>query len=235
MSHSSAAATIHEDACARVASLFTSRWLRHYVGSKLRSDPAFSLAYELVRDAETPILDLGCGVGLLAFYLRERGLKQPITGIDIDARKISHAQSAAQQRGYEGLEFIAQDVSRELPFFSGSIVLFDLLHYLAPREQQPLLQRLAARVAPGALLLLRDCPRDGSVRFRATYAAEVFAQTICWNWGAPLHFPTAESINAAFPIAEFWREIRPAWGGTPFNNHLFIFRQGGSAAARAAG
>ena len=226
-----AAAGAHDQACERVASLFTSRWLRHYVGSKLRSDPAFLLAYELLRDAEIPIFDIGCGVGLLSFYLRERGLEQPITGIDIDARKIARAQAVAEQHKYDRLQFIANDVAPELPSFRGNVVLFDLLHYLGPNDQQSLLKQIAARIAPGALLLCRDCPRDGSARFRATYAAEVFAQTISWNWSAPLHFPTAESIAAAFPAAEFSREIRPAWGRTPFNNHLFIFRRATSEVA----
>ncbi len=226
-----AAAGAHDQACERVASLFNSRWLRHYVGSKLRSDPAFSLAYKLLRAAQMPIFDIGCGVGLLSFYLRERGLEQPITGIDIDTRKIARAQAAVERRKYDRLQFIANDVAPELPSFRGNIVLFDLLHYLAPRDQQSLLKQIAARIAPGALLLCRDCPCDGSARFRATYAAEVFAQTISWNWRARLHFPTAESINAAFPANEFSREVRRAWGRTPFNNHLFTFRRGTSEIA----
>ncbi len=226
-----AAADAHDQACERVGSLFTSLWLRHYVRSKLRSDPAFLLAYELLRDTKMPIFDLGCGVGLFSFYLRERGLERPITGIDIDTRKVARAQAVVERSKYDRLQFIANDVAPELPSFRGNIVLFDLLHYLAPTQQQSLLKQIAAQIAPGALLLCRDCPRDGSARFRATYAAEVFAQTISWNWRAPLHFPTAESINAAFPADEFSREVRPAWGRTPFNNHLFIFRRATSGAA----
>ncbi|MFL6595491.1 MAG: class I SAM-dependent methyltransferase, partial [Chthoniobacterales bacterium] len=63
----------HEDACRSVAALYTETWLRHYVGSKLRRDGVFAAAYELLRDSDQPILDIGCGVGLLPFYLRERG------------------------------------------------------------------------------------------------------------------------------------------------------------------
>lgn len=215
----------HEQACARVASLFASRWLRHYAGSKLRSDPIFPLAYELLSDAAEPILDVGCGVGLLAFYLRERGLNQAIAGIDIDERKIRRASAASEEHQYSGLNFVAHDVANELSPFIGNVVVFDLLHYLAPDTQQRLLSELARRVAPGAALLLRDCPRDASARFCATYLAEVFAQTISWNWRAPLHFPTPESINAAFNETQFARDMKPAWGGTPFNNRLFIFRR----------
>ena len=65
--------TAHELACARVASRFPRGWLRSYVKSKLRRDPIFPAAYELLHGSKGPILDVGCGVGLLAFYLRERG------------------------------------------------------------------------------------------------------------------------------------------------------------------
>ncbi|CAN5558014.1 class I SAM-dependent methyltransferase [soil metagenome] len=224
------AAAGHEEACAFVASLFGSRWLRHYVGSKLRSDPVFKMSFELLGDSVEPILDVGCGMGLLAFYLRERGCEQTITGIDIDARKLREAARIVEQKAYHGLQFIAQDIGRELPGFTGNVVMFDVLHYLAPDEQQKLLSTLARRVASGGVLLLRDSPRERSGRFRATHAAEIFAQAISWNWRTPLHFATAEAIGSAFSEAKFSHRVIPAWGRTPFNNRLFIFRRHGSAA-----
>ena len=223
----------HEQACERVASLFGARWLRHYVSSKLRSDPVFGAAFELLNESPLPILDVGCGVGLLGFYLRERGSDATVVGVDTDARKIRQGVAAAKGR-YSGIELIEQDARKGLPPFLGNVALLDVLHYLAPADQATLLSDLAARIAPGGLLLLRDAPREQTARFWTTYAGEVFAQTISWNIGAPLHFPTRESIAAAFGEAEFTREERPAWGGTPFNNRLFIFRRR-SAAARAAG
>ncbi|CAA9226410.1 MAG: hypothetical protein AVDCRST_MAG42-866 [uncultured Chthoniobacterales bacterium] len=216
--------TEHEQACERVASLFTARWLRHYVSSKLRSDPVFPAAFELLKDSREPILDVGCGVGLLAFYLRERGLDAPVIGVDTDGRKIRQGLAAAQER-YRAVELIEQDARKQLPSFRGNVALLDVLHYLAPPDQATLLDELASRVAPGGLLLLRDAPREQTARFWTTYAGEVFAQTISWNIGAPLHFPTRESIDAAFRAEEFTREERPAWGGTPFNNRLFVFRR----------
>ncbi|MBA2742996.1 MAG: class I SAM-dependent methyltransferase [Chthoniobacterales bacterium] len=213
--------------------MFAPRSLRYYVGSKLRSDPVFAVAYELVRDSAEPILDVGCGIGLLAFYLRERGWSQPITGIDIDGRKIARAKEVQQRGSYFGLEFEVHDVAAKLPPACGHVVLFDVLHYLQSDEQQTLLIELAKRVAPDALLLLRDCPRDGSARFVATYVGELFAQMISWNGRTPLNFPTTDSIRSTMSDAEFSREIRPTWGATPFNNQLFIFRRRACAAQPA--
>ena len=219
----------HEQACNRVAALFPARWLRHYVGSKLRSDPVFSAGFELLKDSTLPILDVGCGVGLLGFYLRERGWQSDVIGLDTDGRKIRHGSAAARER-YGGLQFIEHDVRQALPPFRGNVALLDVLHYLAPADQRKLLEELASRVAPGGLLLLRDAPCETSARFWMTYAGEIFAQTISWNIGAPLHFPTRESIDAAFDPVEFTRDEQPAWGGTPFNNRLFVFRRRSEAA-----
>jgi 2-polyprenyl-3-methyl-5-hydroxy-6-metoxy-1,4-benzoquinol methylase len=214
----------HELACQRVAARFRKPWLRHYVGSKLRSDPLFAAAYDALQASVRPVLDVGCGVGLLAFYLRERGVTLPLTGFDIDARKIREAKTVASEC-YGGLEFFEHDVQKPLPKFSGSVAVFDLLHYLAPARQETLLAELAAAIPPGGMLLLRDCPRDDSARFWMTYAGEKFAQAIAWNVGVPLHFPTRRLITESFPQAEFDHHEQPAWGRTPFNNQLFIFRR----------
>jgi 2-polyprenyl-3-methyl-5-hydroxy-6-metoxy-1,4-benzoquinol methylase len=217
-----------------VAALFPKPWLRHYVASKLRSDPVFPAVWETLRGSRRPLLDVGCGVGLLPFYLRERGCEQTIIGLDADKRKVREAARVATGR-YAGIGFVDHDVTKPLPEFRGDVALLDVVHYLPPRDQQTLLGELATRVPPDGVVVLRDCPRDRSRRFWMTYAGERFAQTISWNLGVPLHFPTREGINAPFDDAEFAREERPAYGGTPFNNHLFIFRRRASAVAPAAG
>lgn len=214
----------HEGACTIVAAQFPQRWLRTYVGSKLRSDPIYPVAYELLRDSDEPILDIGCGVGLLAFYLRERGCRQPVLGLDLDARKIGHGQRIAQAH-YQDVDLRYQDVQRPLPDFSGNIVLFDVLHYLPLAQQTVLLSYLAERIAPGGLLMIRDCPHDNGPRFWMTYVAEKFAQAVSWNLNTSLHFPSRARINDAFTRDEFERESRPLWGRSPFNNYLFIFRR----------
>ncbi|HXM33334.1 MAG TPA: class I SAM-dependent methyltransferase [Chthoniobacterales bacterium] len=226
--------TAHELACARVASRFPRGWLRSYVKSKLRRDPIFPAACELLRGSDQPILDVGCGVGLLAFYLRERGCTQSITGLDVDARKIRRANHAAAGR-YRDVSFHEHDVREPIAEFRGNIALFDVLHYLPLAEQSALLSKLAQSIAPAGLLIIRDCPRDGSFRFWMTWLAEKFAQTISWNWNAPLHFPTRARINAAFSETEFTREIHPLWGSSPFNNRIFIFRGTGVSPVGRAG
>jgi 2-polyprenyl-3-methyl-5-hydroxy-6-metoxy-1,4-benzoquinol methylase len=214
----------HEAACARVAAQFSQLWLRSYVGSKLRRDPVYPAAYELLRDSSEPILDIGCGVGLLAFYLRERGCHQPVLGLDLDARKIEQGQRIARAH-YADVYLRYQDVQHALPAFSGNIVLFDVLHYLPRATQTMLLTHLADCISPGGLLVLRDCPKENGPRFWMTYLAEKFAQIVSWNLNTSLHFPSPEKILEPFRGDGFERESRPLWGKSPFNNYLFIFRR----------
>lgn len=202
-----------------------------YARRKLRSDPIYPTAFELLRESRQPLVDVGCGVGLLAFYLRERNFLPPIRGLDSDRRKIERANAVAAG-AYRDLDFIEQDVSHSIPP-SGNIVLVDLLHYLSPNDQARLLDRLARRVAPGGILIIRDCPRAGTTRFWLTHLAERFAQITTWNMKAALHFPTREKIFAAFPENQFSCTVAPLWGRTPFNNHLFVFRRHAAATVPA--
>src|SRR5256885_14418295 len=115
----------HENACARVALQFRSPWLRHYVRGKLRSDRIYSAAYDLLGRSAEPILDVGCGVGLLAFYLRERACAQSILGLDLDARKIGCGAAIAAGRYRDvGLRF--HDIAAPLPDFPGNVALLDV-------------------------------------------------------------------------------------------------------------
>ncbi len=224
----------HENACARVATQFRSRWLRNYVRGKLRRDDIYSTAYELLRSSAEPILDVGCGVGLLAFYLRERGCRQPVVGLDADARKIRYG-AGITENNYRDVDLRFHDVEKTIPEFSGNVALFDVLHYLAPAKQAALLDHLSGCVGPGGVLIIRDCPREQRPRYWLTLLAEKFAQTISWNRGGALHFPSRAGIEAAFEASDFARETRPLWGTSPFNNHVFIFRRSAPAAVRAAG
>jgi 2-polyprenyl-3-methyl-5-hydroxy-6-metoxy-1,4-benzoquinol methylase len=223
----------HENACARVAAQFRPGWLRSYVRNKLRSDRIYPAAYDLLGQSAEPILDVGCGVGLLAFYLRERACAQPILGLDLDARKIECGAEIAN-RGYRDVELRLHNVETALPEFRGNVALFDVLHYLPHPGQIALLTRLAERVAPGGLLIVRDSLREMRPRYWITWLAEKFAQTISWNIDIALHFPSRASIDDMFDGSEFERASRPLWGASPFNNHIFIFRRRTAAAVPLA-
>ncbi len=168
------------------------------------------------------MLDVGCGIGLFEFYLRERGFLPPLTGVDFDAGKIAKAQHIAG-RSYADLTFTVGDVLATGDF-RGHVVLFDVLHYLPAARQTALLEQLASHIAPGALCLIRATPRDEGWRFRVTQVQETFLRACLWMKSGVVYYSTSEEILAPFRARGFTCEVRPLWGRTPFNSYLFILR-----------
>lgn len=200
--------------------------LRGYVGGKLRHDPIYPAALALLRDSGLPVLDVGCGLGLLAFYLREGGYAGRIVGVDSDQRKIRHAQLVAAG-GYAGLTFTVGDVL-DTGEFRGNVAVLDVLHYLRPEHQARLLERAAAQVAPGGYCLIRDTLRDASWRFRVTQCEEALIKAFAWIRSGGVHYPEVDDVMAPFRARGFECAVSPLWGATPFNSYLFTFRAPGA-------
>ena len=156
-------APMNPDEAARIARIrvsFRTPWLRGYVHGKLRSDPAYGAVGNESGASALPLLDIGCGLGLLAFYLREHGYTAPILGLDVDSAKIARGAKVAQ-RHYPAVT-LQQGDALALPLFSGHVCLLDVLHYCPAATQSALLEAVVQRVAPGGWCLIRTTPRDGS-------------------------------------------------------------------------
>lgn len=200
------------------------QWDRHYVVAKLRSDPLYQAVLGELRDSPLPLLDLGCGLGVLAFYLRDHGITVPIHSLDYDRRKIAEAGRLTAERGLEDLRFAFHDAREGLPDHSGNVTILDILQFFTPEEIRTLLGLAAGRVAPGGKLVIRSGVRDPSWRFKATVAGDLLAKATFWMKAAPVHYPTAEDFRAALEPHGKVR-ISPLWGGTPFNNHLIVLEK----------
>jgi 2-polyprenyl-3-methyl-5-hydroxy-6-metoxy-1,4-benzoquinol methylase len=206
---------------ARIAALYPGRWLRGYVRGKLRSDPIYAEGVALLKDSALPVLDVGCGVGLFACWLREHGCAMPVHGYDLDAEKIAKAQRATAS--YDSVTFQAGDATRDAGQ-RGNLVVFDVLHFFAPEERRVMLERFAEMVPAGGRCVIRTTIGDGSWRFRITRVEDWLLRAIRWMNSDAVHYPAIEEICAPFRERGFECEVRPLWGGTPFNSYLFVFR-----------
>lgn len=205
-----------------IARQYRDPWLRCYVSSKLRHDPIYAAGLALLKKSDLPVLDVGCGLGLFGFYLREGGYSGPLVGVDFDERKIRRANIVAA-RSYAGMTFTVDDVLHTGDF-CGHVVVFDVLHYLPREHQARLLERTAAQVAPGAYCLIRDTLRDRSWRFRVTQGEEMFLKAFTWMRSGAVHYPEVADVMAPFRARGFDCAVNPLWGATPFNSYLFTFR-----------
>ncbi len=205
----------------KIARLYPSRWDQGYVASKLRTDPLYTALVSELKDSPMPLLDLGCGLGLLAFFLREAGIQVPITGLDYDVRKIDSANKAMLAGNCHNVSFHHHDARTGLPDHSGNVTILDILQFFTKSEQAELLKLAVQRVAPGGKLVIRSGLQDSSLRFKITVAGDLVAKATFWMKAAPTHYPTAsdfENILGSFGDVT----IKPLWGKTPFNNHLIV-------------
>lgn len=206
-----------DDVASTIAARYPSGFLRAYVRAKVRIDPVYAAVFERIGESAEPLLDVGCGVGILAAYLRARGFVAPIRGIDHDERKVAVAGRVVQDAAFEVAD------ARSAIASSGTVVLLDLLHYFRSDDQAAI---LAAAAANATTVIIRDAVRDGSWRYRLTYAQETFSRAVRWLRAERLHFLKREEIMRAF--AGFDAEVVPLYGRTPFNNYLFVFRRSSS-------
>ena len=199
------------------------RWDHYYARAKLGSDPLYPGICEALRGTTAPLLDLGCGLGLLAHALRAQGLTLPYHGVDNDARKIARARRAALRAGLDDASFATVDLAR-VPLreacgaHRGSVALLDVLQFIPPEAQARTLDAAIALLAPGAKLVIRTGLADGSSRARVTRAVDVFSRVVGWMNAGPSRYPDAEKLRARFDAAGLQAEFTPLYGATPFNN-----------------
>jgi len=225
-----AAPALDARAARRIASAFLpafalgNRYDYYYAQGKLRSDPLYPGALAALQGSGAPLLDLGCGLGLLVHALRADGQTQAYRGVDTDAAKIGRAARAAARAGLADATFDVVDLARMLPDHAGSVALLDVLQYLDADAQQRLLAGIAAMLTPEAVLVIRSPVVDESGRSRTTRVADRLAHRIGWMRTRPQDYPTLDGLRASLEAHGLQVECRPLYGRTPFNNWLIVAR-----------
>ncbi len=195
-----------------------------YAAIKVTSDPAYDAVFCELKDTELPLLDIGCGMGVLAFYLSSRGFNQAVVGFDYDDTKIVDAK-AVREKFYANaqMHFSAGDARKALPEHLGSVTILDILQYFSAEEMEKLLRQAARCVAPGGKIVIRSGLVDPGWRFRVTTAVDKFARRVGWMQGSPVQYPTVEQFRSVLVEEGLVGTIKPLWGKTPFNNYLISF------------
>jgi SAM-dependent methyltransferase len=201
---------------------FGNRWDYYYTGSKLRSDPLYPGICDALRGTTAPLLDLGCGLGLLAHALRDDGIALPYRGVDNDAGKIARASVAAARRQLSDVAFDCIDLARELPMHRGSVAILDVLQFIPPDAQARTLDAAIAMLTPGARLVIRTGLDERGGRARITRAVDVLSRVLGWMNAGPTRYPNADALRAKFAAAGLHAQFTPLFGNTPFNNWRIV-------------
>lgn len=193
-----------------------------YALLKLRSDPLYPGVLAALRGTRAPVLDLGCGLGLLAHALRQDGQMQSYRGVDIDAAKIARGSRVAADCCLRDVRLEVMDVGVETPAHSGSVTILDVLQFLPPDEQHALLVKVAGMIAPRGRLVIRTGLQDETGRSRTSRLSDRFANVVGWMQERPRSYPTADGLRRSLEGAGLRVSLAPLYGNTPFNNWLLV-------------
>lgn len=215
----------------RSAGLFAYNFAR----GKFSGDPVFRAMLERgLLLGRGHILDLGCGQGLLASWLRAARLcyqsgswpqgwppaptPRSTRGIELMIRDVERARAALGPTCE-----ISQGDIRSADFgTTDAVVMLDVLHYMTREEQLQVLKRVRAALPARGLLLMRIGDADGGLRF-------LYSQ---WVDKLVMLFRGHSSVNTHCRSAAQWRELlrecgfevqaTPMSEGTRFANVLLI-------------
>lgn len=210
----------------RIASAYLpSRYRYWYSLGKLAMDPLYDSVPVAFAEDREPLLDLGCGIGLLLHCLRASGSGAAYVGVDTDAEKIEAARAASHRSGHSDATFEVCDLSVRFPKHEGSVALLDVLQYLPPPAQEPLISQAAQCVSKEGRLVIRTGLADGSWRSSLTRATDRFGHWIGWMKTSFKAQPSAADLSAVLRRHGLQADFKPLWGRTPFNNWLVIARR----------
>jgi SAM-dependent methyltransferase len=211
------------------------RFAYYFARGKLRSDPVYRAILErglLVGRAR--VLDLGCGQGLLAAWLRaaERCYESgswPLAwppapralstrGIELMARDVERARSALGAASE-----VSQADIRNTAFGSvDAVVILDVLHYMTPQAQLEVLRRVRAALPLRGLLLLRVGDAGSGLRFRYGQWSDRLVMRLRGHSIAVTHCRSVAQWCSVLRECGFDSEAKPMSRGTPFANVLLI-------------
>jgi len=134
-----------------------SRLEKIYVNSRKQAERNIEIVERLFAQVDLGnvrrILEVGCGIGVLASHLSEE-YEWDVTGIDLDPEQIEIAKNDNVEN--EHLRFFEADVT-ELPFEDGgfdAVLSFDVLHHIPDWDRA--IYEISRVLGPKGLYLLND-------------------------------------------------------------------------------
>ncbi|HPS62417.1 MAG TPA: methyltransferase domain-containing protein [Bacteroidales bacterium] len=198
--------------------------LEWYMRVKMRLEDNYQI-YSSEMPVAGNILDLGCGFGFISYILMMTSDERQITGVDYDPDKIAVAKNGYARN--DRIRFECADIT-QYPFTpQAGFVLGDVLHYLAPADQQNLLKRCFANLEPGGCILIREADASAVDRHKRSALTEFFSTKSGFNKTANdkgrLFFTSAEQIRSLAEEAGLRFTVRDTTNVT--SNKLFILRK----------
>ena len=211
------------------------RFAYNFARGKLGGDPVFRAVLERgLLLGRGHILDLGCGQGLLAAWLRAAQLcyqsgtwpqdwppapsPRSTRGIELMNRDVDRAHAALGPACE-----ISQGDIRDAEFGStDAVVILDVLHYMTKEEQIQVLKRVRAALPAHGLLLMRIGDAAGGIRFRYSQWVDKMVMLFRGHAFVATHCRSAAQWRELLLDCGFDVQLTPMSEGTRFANVLLI-------------
>ena len=191
-----------------------------YARIKLATDPLYVGVGAALAGTTAPLLDVGCGIGLLAHALRAQGFQGDYRGVDIDNRKIDSAREASVRAGLSLVRFDTTDLKLGFPSHRGSVALLDVVQFLPPAAQDALLEAAVASLTPGSRLVMRTGLAEPGWRLHFTRGIDRIARLTRWMNVGPQRYPDRADLEHRFAAHGLRASFHPLRGRLPFENWL---------------
>ena len=167
---------------------------------------------------EGPIIDIGCGYGLLANFLVLKSAKRDVTGTDLSPGRISAAQETTRNRKRICFKLV-NVLDLRLGEYS-TMVMSDFLHHIDYQAQEELLTRCYQKLPQGGLLVIEEVDN----RPLCKYWFNTIVDRIL-NIGEGIFFRNQREFRELLERIGFKVSIKKAHKGLPLSDILFICRK----------
>jgi uncharacterized protein (DUF2062 family)/SAM-dependent methyltransferase len=194
-----------------------------FARGKLRGDGVYAALFTGILPSGGTFADIGCGQGLtLAALIEGRHLSEAPTfarliGIETRRRVVEIARAAL---GSEA-EIVHAYAPDRLPPDISAAALFDVLHLMSPANQEALLVAIGARMAPGAVLLVREADSDAPNGFLRVRMGNRIKAVAVGQWKQRFHFRGGREWMGLFNRLGWRVELPPIANAVGFANVLF--------------
>jgi SAM-dependent methyltransferase len=208
-----------------------------FARGKLRFDPIYlaTIGDGLLPPSGGTLVDVGCGQGvtlaLLAEVRRDADLAaqlptppprfQRLIGIELRGRVAALARTAL---GADA-EIVTGDIRECGARRADAVLLFDVLQMLRPSEQEQVIAALAAALAPGGVMLVREVDAAAGWRFTAVIVGNRLKALAAGHLRQRFYARSATDWHACFARHGLDASVTPMGRGTPFGNVLLRVTQ----------
>ena len=119
------------------------------------------------------IVEIGCGHGLFSAYAALDAPERTVVGVDIDADKIGHAQTAAARTERLTFRVAPSGAVPDGPW--DAAVFVDVLYLLPATEQRRLISEAVAALAPGGVVVIKEMGTEPAWKVRWNTAQETIS------------------------------------------------------------